>query len=123
MKVCIAGSRSITDGKVVYRELDNINKPVEIVCISSVVTGGARGVDQLAEVWAYAKGFKVKTVRPDYEKHGKRAPLIRNVQMAEECDALIALWDGYSKGTKFTIDEFAKRGKPSYMILVGKGKR
>lgn len=50
---------------------------------------------------------------PEYDKYPpKQAPLIRNKQIAEACDCLIAFWDGQSKGTKYTIGYAVQMGKP-----------
>ena len=46
----------------------------------------------------------------DWDKYGKRAGYLRNVQMAEYADALLAFWDGESRGTKNMIDEALSRG-------------
>jgi predicted Rossmann fold nucleotide-binding protein DprA/Smf involved in DNA uptake len=75
-----------------------------------VVSGMARGADQLGLDYANEKGLKVYCFPADWEKHGKKAGYIRNQQMADFADALIAFWDGQSPGTKMMIDLAEKQG-------------
>jgi hypothetical protein len=99
-KVIIAGGRDFTDFQLLKRSCDNllINKPkVEIV------SGGAAGSDALGEDYAYHHGFPCEQFEADWNLHGKSAGPIRNRQMAEYADALIAFWDGKSQGTRHMI--------------------
>lgn len=101
MKVIIAGGRDFNDYKFLFEKCDNIlsgQKDVEIV------SGAARGADELGEKYAKEKGFKIKLFPADWDKYKKAAGYIRNKQMAEYADSLIAFWDGKSKGTKHMID-------------------
>lgn len=101
MKTAIIGSRDITDLAI---ELPF--RPTEII------SGGAKGVDTLAEIFAKKNNIPIRVFRPDYSKGNyKAAPLIRNRLIVDNCDVLVAYWDGESKGTKFTIDYAKKQGK------------
>jgi len=42
--------------------------------------------------------------------------LVRNKLIVEECDCLIAFWDGTSRGTKYTIDYAHQLGKPIKIV-------
>jgi len=85
--------------------------------ITQVVCGNARGVDTLGASWAKTQGeyienprnVSVKYFKPDWEQ-GKHAGLLRNAVMAEYADALIAVWDGTSRGTKHMIKEAKDKG-------------
>ena len=55
---------------------------------------------------------------PEYDKYGRQAPLIRNKLIVENCDCLIAFWDGVSRGTKYTIDYATKMGKPVKIVQI-----
>lgn len=68
------------------------------------MSGTANGADQLSERWAKEFGYLIKYFPANWEKYGKLAGYKRNKQMAEYADALIAFWDGKSKGTKHMID-------------------
>jgi hypothetical protein len=101
VRVVIAGSRTWThEAQVmgVVRRLA-LNHPT-----ATVVTGGARGVDQLAERVALGSGLLVSTHPAKWERYGKRAGFLRNEEMVLGADHVIAFWDGLSPGTKLTID-------------------
>lgn len=76
-----------------------------------IISGGAKGVDSLAEEYARQKGIPTQIFRPDYQRYGKKAPLIRNREIVSACDRLIALWDGQSRGTQYTIHCARSAGK------------
>ncbi len=106
-KVIIAGSRSITD----YEELKKaiIDSKLDI---SFVISGGANGVDKMGERYARENKDTITGLwifKADWDKYGKKAGHIRNKQMAEHADALIALWDGTSPGTKDMIQIALKK--------------
>lgn len=104
MRTIIAGSRWITDATAVYRAID-----LSGFKISEVVSGGARGVDAIGEMWAAYWGIPIKRFPAIWrDKDGQRdmqAGLKRNSEMARYADALIAVWDGRSSGTKHMIDQ------------------
>lgn len=104
MKVIIAGSRWIKD-------YDQVVAAVTMsgLAITEVVSGGAPGPDKLGERFARQNGLAVKLFHAQWrDRDGSfnyHAGFQRNTQMAEYADALIALWDGRSSGTKHMIDE------------------
>lgn len=77
-----------------------------------VISGGARGVDQSAANAAQARGLEVKVYPARWSEFGKSAGYKRNITIVEDCDRLVAFWDGTSKGTKHSIDLATKAGKP-----------
>lgn len=115
MKTIIAGSRSIND----LRLLEKVIEYSKFV-ITEVVCGGARGVDDLGRKWAHNgnNGIAVKLFPAKWDDFGKSAGYRRNVEMAEYADALIALWDGSSKGTKHMIDIAKKKGLNVYVYIL-----
>lgn len=115
MKVIIAGSRDFTDWGIVS---DCIRKSG--FTFTEVVSGGARGVDHIGEGLAELHGYAVKVFPADWDAHGKGAGPIRNKQMADYADALIAIWDGKSPGTRNMIQTMHRLGKPTKIFLVGK---
>ena len=98
MKVIIAGSRDITD-------IGYVIKAVGDACfgISEVVCGCARGVDKLGAKYAESLAIPVKEFKADWKGNGKSAGILRNCEMADYADALIAIWDGQSNGTAHMI--------------------
>jgi hypothetical protein len=86
--------------------------------VSEVVSGGARGVDRLGEDWAKINKVPVTRFLADWNKYGKRAGYVRNAVMASYGTALVAVWDGCSKGTKHMIDLAAAKGLPVHIRIV-----
>ena len=113
MRVIIAGSRNITDLKVVAQawEASKFN-------ITEVVTGCARGVDTLAILVAKAHEVPVKRFPADWLKHGRAAGIMRNIEMAKYAEALIAVWDGKSFGTKHMLKVAADMNLPLFIHRV-----
>jgi len=58
-------------------------------------------------------------ILPDYAKYGKSAPLIRNKEIVDKSDLIIAFWNGESKGTKYSID-YAKTKQKKICIILEK---
>lgn len=109
MKLIIAGGRDFNlDGyKGAFAHYLKINNQG---IITEIVSGGARGADKLGEVIAKDEGLPVKLFEADWDAHGKSAGYIRNSEMADYGDILLAFWDGKSKGTKHMIDLATKKG-------------
>lgn len=113
MKIIIAGSRTITDPKWVRQAVLESKFP-----ISSVVCGEAAGVDTMGEQWALDNGFPRHYFPALCKTHGKRAGMIRNAEMADFADGLIAIWDGVSRGTLNMIEQMKKRNKPIFILVT-----
>lgn len=112
MRVIIAGSRGIKDYDALVETIENAGILDDI---EEIVTGGALGVDALAEEFAEREGIPLRVFYPDWKRFGRAAGPIRNEQMAEYADCLIALWDGESKGTRNMIAEARKRSLKHYV--------
>jgi len=113
MKVIIAGSRTLTYWKDVEEAVEESGFK-----ISQVVSGGAAGVDANGEAWAARRNIPVKVFYPDWDTYGKSAGPMRNQQMASYADALIAVWDGKSRGTRDMIKRANVCGLRVYVKLV-----
>jgi len=101
-KYIIAGSRDFTD----FELMEKVLKEFEI---SEIVCGGARGADLLGKEYGDKYGITVKMFPANWERFGNRAGPLRNIEMAEYSNALIAFWDGESTGTKHMITEAHRR--------------
>ena len=84
----------------------------------TIVSGGALGADTYAKEYAIKNDIPLIEFLPDYKKYGKSAPIIRNMQIVDNCDFLLAFWNGTSRGTKFTTNYADKRGVPYKIIQV-----
>lgn len=117
MKIIVAGSRDIGDRGAVARAIKS--SPFNI---TEILSGNARGVDTIAENYAFYESIPVKLFPADWDKYGKPAGAIRNRQMGEQADGLIAVWDGESKGTRNMIEIMNELGKPVHLYLVKRNK-
>jgi hypothetical protein len=121
VKVLVFGSRSIADYDTVKNELERLNAHVADMGDSlDLISGGAIGVDTLAEQFAKEYELPIEVYKPQYHKFQNKnlAPLARNTQMVADCDWGMCFWDGVSKGTLHTIKEMAKAGKTVYIYGV-----
>ena len=84
-----------------------------------MLSGTARGVDQAGEKWAVSRDIPVERYPADWTYYGKQAGYRRNEQMAEKAEALIAVWDGSSRGTKHMIDTANKKGLKVFVWRTG----
>ncbi|QSV46890.1 DUF2493 domain-containing protein [Geobacter benzoatilyticus] len=108
MNVIIAGSRTITDYEVVRRAVDEAR--ANGLEVSAIIEGGACGVDALAARYAEEHGIEHIRVPADWGRYRQGAGKKRNELMAEMGDALIAIWNGASRGTKHMIECARKKG-------------
>lgn len=102
IKLLIAGSRSIDNfdlEKFIPNDTDLI------------ISGGAQGIDLLAEIFADKKKISKLILRPKYNLYGRAAPLKRNEEMVDIADGVLIIWDGKSKGTLHTINYARKKSK------------
>jgi len=108
MKVAVIGSRGLM--------IHHLNEylPEET---TEIVSGGARGIDTCARMYAMAHQIKLTEFLPDYDRYGRSAPLQRNIAIIEYSDLVFAFWDGESNGTKFVIDHCRKRDIPVCVII------
>lgn len=109
MKLAIVGSRTFND----YNLLETtIKEHVDVSQITHIVSGGARGADKLGEVFAQKYNIQTIIYKPDWNKYGKGAGFVRNYDIINTADTVIAFWDGESKGTKHDIDIANETRKP-----------
>lgn len=112
MKTIIAGFRGCTKFSVLWRALDNCSwNP------TSIVSGRAKGADTLGEQYARDCDLPIEYYVPDWEKYGRSAGMIRNLEMARNAEACIVLWDGYSKGSANMIETARRCGLATHVEL------
>ena len=124
LRIIIAGSRDFNDYKLLKTSIRDILKNISLDDINKIkiISGTARGADQLVE--RFAKQFKLEVVKfpADWNRFGKRAGYIRNEEMAkysvkdDNYGMLVAFWDGKSKGTKNMIDAAKKMNMDVHVI-------
>ena len=107
MKIAVIGSRNVT--------VADIGKYISGG--EEIVSGGAVGVDSCAAEYAKENGLKLTVFLPQYERYGRAAPIVRNKEIVDYSDRIVAFWDGSSKGTLSVIKYAKKVGKPCEVIL------
>ena len=113
MKLAVVGSRTFNDYDLLKSKLDEIHKRKPITVI---VSGGAKGADSLAERWARENRIELLIFLPDWDKYGKKAGYLRNEDIVKNSDAVVAAWNGESKGTEHSIN-LAKEYNKSCLII------
>lgn len=114
-RLVIAGCRNFKN----FRFVDEaIAEYLEERHVSEIVTGGAKGVDELAKAYALTNNIPHKEFLPDWERYGKGAGPKRNRKMAVYGDALLAIWDYNSRGTMNMVDNMRWEGKPIKIVLI-----
>jgi|SRR5579864_2175069 len=97
-RIAVIGSRD-------YKHLqDVVDYIYSLPPNTTIVSGGARGVDKTAENVAIQRGLLVDIYKADWDKLGKQAGFLRNVDIVKNCEEVVAFWDGMSRGTLHTIN-------------------
>ena len=109
MKLLVAGSRGITTFDL---------KPYISSAVDTIISGGAKGIDTLAEQYADEYGLNKIIVRPHYDRYGRSAPLKRNEEMVDIADKVLIIWDGVSKGTEYTLRYAQKKRKYVEVVRI-----
>lgn len=113
MKVIVAGSRSILDHELVVEAIESAPFYPEMI-----LTGGAHGVDAIAEEYAHLRGIRLQVFQAEWWKHGQKAGPLRNREMARQGDALVLVWDGHSHGSRSMRVEAQRAGLPIHEVVV-----
>ena len=107
MRLLVVGSRSVTDFDL---------SPYISSDVDTIISGGASGVDSLAERYADMHRLSKYIMRPRYDIYGRGAPLKRNEKMVDMADAVLVVWDGSSRGTLHTVNYAKKINKPLTVV-------
>lgn len=109
----VVGSRTFKD----YHLLEStINEFRKTNTLSHIVSGGAAGADSLVRTYAEKHSIPMIELKPDWKKYGKAAGFIRNADIIDESDIVLAFWDGESRGT---LDSITKaKSKNTECIVV-----
>lgn len=117
MKLIVAGSRGFSDYDLLCDRLDyylrDVSEPVEIV------SGTAAGADRLGERYARERGYGLKLFPADWERYGKSAGYMRNIEMAKYGTHCVCFWDGVSPGTKLMVQACRDYGVKIRVVSVG----
>ena len=115
MRILIAGSRDIPEA--LFWNLAHHSKILPKS--TEIISGGARGVDQLGEKWAVQHNIPCTVIIPDWDRFGRGAGMIRNTELVSRCDGAFILWNWESKGTQDTINKLKRANKPREVWISG----
>jgi predicted Rossmann fold nucleotide-binding protein DprA/Smf involved in DNA uptake len=115
MKLAVIGSRNFNDYEQLKKEINKLSFSKDI---NEIISGGAKGADSLAEKYANEYRIKLTVFKPDWNI-GKHAGFLRNTQIIESSDAVIAFWDGQSKGTLDSLNKAKKLNK--IVVIINQG--
>lgn len=115
MKLIIAGGRDFEDKDLATMEFNKFCAELNVDLskgepVMEIASGGARGADRVGEYVALLHRIPVKKFIPDWNGLGKKAGHVRNAEMGDYADALLAFWDKKSKGTENMIKVAKRKG-------------
>ena len=123
LRVCVCGGRNFTDEALMQHSLDQVAEYCNTNNFNLIIVeGGARGADALAKAWAEANDIPIRSYRAEWnDKDGnfnRKAGARRNHLMANNCDKVIAFWDGVEvHGTPEAIAEGKGKGSGTYHMI------
>ena len=109
MKTLIIGSRTFQDYPFLCQVLEDLSP-------SSVLSGGALGADSLAAIWAQQNHIPLQITKPDYNRFQRKAPLVRNKELVQKAEQVIAFWNGTSSGTAHALCLAKKARLPCFIF-------
>ena len=110
MKVAVIGGRDFSNYELLVKTINDIKG------IDLIVSGGALGADSMGAHYANHNNIPTLIFKPDWRKYGKGAGFIRNKDIINNSDIVVAFWDGKSKGTRNSIDTALKLNKDVRII-------
>lgn len=109
-KLIICGGRDFDDKELLINSFNQVLAELPDEYVVSIVSGMAPGADRLAYLYAKEINCTCYSMAADWDKHGKRAGFIRNADMINVADGVLAFHDGTSKGTAHTIQLAKNKG-------------
>lgn len=116
IKLIVFGGRDFEDYSLMESVIDNLSNTIYKDSAISIVTGMAKGADSLGYIFALKNNVVNYKFPADWNKHGRQAGYLRNIQMGEFSDAGVAFWDGKSMGTLHMIKYLEHLNKPVHIV-------
>ena len=108
LRLLITGSRGIPPAYTYERFQNDLEKELKGQLPDVLLNGCAAGIDEWARTWAVAHDIPIKSYPAEWTKHGKKAGILRNVQMVDAASHVVGFWDGKSPGTRQCVN-YARR--------------
>lgn len=122
-RVIIAGGRDFAvnpaekeDNTLLYSTMDKLLRNKRRSHRIVIICGMAKGADLAGARYAKDRKFHIRYFPAEWDKHGKKAGILRNEEMAKNADALVAFWDGESRGTANMIETAKRYGLQTRVI-------
>lgn len=115
MKVAIVGTRN---PKISFEEFTKMMNEANDFETEEIVSGGAKGIDTYAERYAKLLHNSCTIFKPNYSKFGRNATLVRNTEIAEYADFMVAFPSENSRGSYDSIRKMKKLNKPVKIIKI-----
>jgi len=115
-KLIVAGGREFNNYPMLSKAIIDLSETLYDQVAVSIVSGMARGADELGVRFAAQHNVKLYKFPADWNQYGKRAGFVRNKQMGDCSDGLLAFWDGASKGTAQMIEYMRSLNKPVHIV-------
>lgn len=113
MKLAVVGNRTFNDIELMTKVLDRYRAEHPDL---TIVSGAAPGADTLAAEYGRRHDLEVIGYPADWAKHGRRAGPLRNTQIVNDAEMLIAFWDEVSIGTRDSITKAHAKGVPVLVV-------
>ena len=111
MRVAVIGSKS-------FSRLDLVRQFInQLPWTDVVIVGRARGVATAAELAARKRRMVIELIVPDWRRYGRKAAVVRNCEVVENADWIVAFWDGKSREVLRSIELADKLSKPLYLVI------
>lgn len=122
MRIAIVGSRKYNDPHMVYPVISQFLKDHTHGNVV-IVSGGASGVDSIAADYGKSIGLDCIVFEPLHKvdnltKYNPRWFYIRNKQIIQNADKVLAIWDGESPGTEHSIKYARSIGVPVMVVTL-----
>jgi len=118
IRLAVVGWRGYTDYKAFSQHVDHYLSQIDKSNIEYLVSGGARGTDQMAERYAKEKGYSMIILKPNWNKLGRGAGLARNTDIVEASTHVLAFLSPESRGTPDTINKALSTGRDVTVINI-----
>lgn len=112
--IIVAGTRTFDDYPLLATWLDVLRVFYGDIVI---ISGSAPGADRLAETYAERNEIPIKLYPANWKEHSRAAGPLRNQQMCEVGDVLLAFWDGKSQGTDNMVHLAKAKGIPIHLVM------
>ena len=116
LKVIIAGGRDFTNTQYAADSLVKLVEENMLPDTFTIISGNARGADKVGEYLAELRDLPLEIYPANWDKYDKSAGYIRNKQMADVADVLVAFWDSKSRGTMHMINTMKQQHKPVFVF-------